>query len=278
MADIKADGAQALDRALGILRLVGSRSTEGLRLADVVSESGLAKPTAHRMLKALERNGLVEQSHDTLLYHLGPEAFVLGVLATGRFGIRRLAATALQRMAAASQDSVFLSAPRDDHAVCLERLDGSFPIRTHVLQAGDRHPLGIGAGSLAMLSAMPDEEVERVLELIAPELAARYPTYSPDFLRAAVAETRETGFAFNPGRLLAGSWGIGVAVIGPEGDCVGALSISAIESRLGEARRAELVPVIQQEAQKLALRLARPEANSNAPEPARPPIRLRKQS
>lgn len=277
-AENKTDGAQALDRALGILRLVGSRSREGLRLADIVSQSGLAKPTAHRMLKALERNGFIEQSLDDRLYHLGPEAFVLGVLATERFGIHRLASGALQRLSAASQDTVFLSVPRDGHAVCLERLDGAFPIRTHVLQAGDRHPLGVGAGSLAMLSAMSDEEIERVLEAIAPELATTYPSYTPEFLRDAVAEARVTGFAFNPGRLLAGSWAIGVPVIGPEGGCVGALSISAIEARLGEERRAELAPLLQQEAQKLSLRLARPEMTTPAPEAARPPLRLRKQS
>ncbi|RYG09747.1 MAG: IclR family transcriptional regulator [Caulobacteraceae bacterium] len=274
--EIKADGAQALDRALGILRLVGSRSKDGVRLADIVSQSNLAKPTVHRMLKALERNGFIEQSAEDRLYHLGPEAFVLGVLATERFGIHRLASGALQRLSASSQDTVFLSVPRDGHAVCLERLDGAFPIRTHVLQAGDRHPLGVGAGSLAMLAAMSDDEVERILESIAPELASAYPTYTADFLRDAVAETRANGFAFNPGRLLAGSWAIGVAVIGPEGDCVGALSISAIESRLGEARRAELAPIVQHEAQKLSLRLARPEITSPAPEPARSPVRLRK--
>ena len=65
--EIKADGAQALDRALGILRLVGSRSKDGVRLADIVSQSNLAKPTVHRMLKALERNGVIEQSAEDRL-------------------------------------------------------------------------------------------------------------------------------------------------------------------------------------------------------------------
>lgn len=275
--DPKGDGAQALDRALSLLRLVGARSRDGLRLSDIVSESGLAKPTVHRMLKALERNGFVEQSSDTRLYHLGPEAFVLGVLATERFGIHRLASGALQRLSAASEDTVFLSVPRDGHAVCLERVDGAFPIRTHVLQAGDRHPLGVGAGSLAMLAAMPDSEVMRVLELITPELEAKYPSYSPAFLQQEVAATRSQGYAFNPGHLLAGSWAIGVAVLNPAGECVGALSISAIEARLGETRRNELAPLLRSEAQKLTARLARPESPSpRASEPARAPQRARK--
>lgn len=272
----KADGAQALDRALTLLRLIGARSKHGLRLTEIVAQSGLTKPTVHRMLRALERNGFVEQNPATRLYHLGPEAFVLGVLATERFGIHRAAAGALARLAAASQDTVFLSVRRDSHAVCLERQEGSFPIKTHVLNAGDRHPLGIGAGSLAILSAMDDAEVEAVLEQNAAEMAANYPTFSPELLRDEVAVTRGQGFAFNPGRLLAGSWAVGVAVLDAGGSCLGALSISAIESRLGEDRRTELASLLKDEAQRLSQRLARPEPLAAGIEPARPPLRMRK--
>lgn len=272
----KADGAQALDRALTLLRLIGARSKHGLRLTEIVAQSGLTKPTVHRMLRALERNGFVEQNPATRLYHLGPEAFVLGVLATERFGIHRAAAGALARLAAASQDTVFLSVRRDSHAVCLERQEGSFPIKTHVLNAGDRHPLGIGAGSLAILSAMDDAEVEAVLEQNAAEMAANYPTFSAQLLRDEVAVTRGQGFAFNPGRLLAGSWAVGVAVLDAGGSCLGALSISAIESRLGEDRRTELAALLKDEAQRLSQRLARPEPLAAGIEPARPPLRMRK--
>ena len=53
-------------------------------------------------------------------------------------------------------DSSFLSVRRDNYAVCLYREEGTYPVRTHALQAGLQHPLGVGAGSLAMLSALPD--------------------------------------------------------------------------------------------------------------------------
>ncbi|GAA0627587.1 IclR family transcriptional regulator [Brevundimonas kwangchunensis] len=272
----KADGAQALDRALTLLRLIGARSKHGLRLTEIVAQSGLTKPTVHRMLRALERNGFVEQNPATRLYHLGPEAFVLGVLATERFGIHRAAAGGLTRLSAASQDTVFLSVRRDGHSVCLERQEGSFPIRTHVLLAGDRHPLGVGAGSLAILSALDDADVEAVLAQNAAELAASYPTFSAELLRDSVAETRAQGFAFNPGLLLAGSWAVGVAVLDSAGSCLGALSISAIESRLGEDRRTELAALLKDEAQRLSQRLARPEPLAAGIEPARPPLRMRK--
>ena len=66
------------------------------------------------------------------------------------------------------------------------------------------------------------------------------------------------GDVFDPGRVLACSWAIGMAVVDSAGHCLGALSISAIESRLGPQRRAELVPLLRQEAERLAKRLSQP--------------------
>lgn len=263
----KVDGAQALDRAVTLLKMVGAG--DGSRLSEIVAESGLTKPTVHRMLKALERNGLVEQDSGSRKYYLGPEALVLGVMANRRHGIRRAASGTLVRLANASHDVVFLSIPRDTHAVCIERLEGDYPIRTHVLQVGSRHPLGVGAGSLAILAKMSDEGVEDVLARIGPELAQEYPAFTPDIIRKKVQEAREQGFAFNPGYLHAGSWAIGAAVIGSDGECLGAISISAIESRLGPERRSELGQLLLEEVAQLSQRLAQPDLSSVAQFPTR---------
>jgi DNA-binding IclR family transcriptional regulator len=147
---------------------------------------------------------------------------------------------------------------RDTHVVCLHREEGAFPIRTHVLRAGDRHPLGVGAGSLAILSCLPDPEIEEMLGANAGELAARYPEYSSDVLHREVQLTRERGYALNGGLLQTGSWGVGVAVLNSQGRCEGALSIAAIETRLTTPRRDQMAALLTAEAQRLADRLANP--------------------
>lgn len=73
-------GSQSVDRALRLLALVGRESASGLPLSEIVAESGLNKPTVRRLLLALMRAGLVEQEARTRRYHLGEEAFVLGLL------------------------------------------------------------------------------------------------------------------------------------------------------------------------------------------------------
>lgn len=266
-------GTRSIERAIALLLLVGRAGTAGARLSDIVATSSLPKPTARRVLLALVRSGLLDQDPTTRRYHIGPEAYVLGVLASERFGIHALARDGLARLARESGDSAFLSVPRDDFAVCLHREEGPFPIRTHVLQAGDRHPLGIGAGSLALLAALPDAEVEAVLARNAALLAAEFPGCAPDFLLTLVGETRARGYAVNPGLVVPGSWGIGIAVPGPDGRPAGALSIAAIESRLTEDRRHALAPLLQREAERLSAALAGAQAGS--PKPARALARAR---
>lgn len=106
---------------------------------------------------------------------------------------------------------------RGSSAVCLYREEGSYPVRTHALQAGQEHPLGVGAGSLAILAALQDEEIEMILAENEPLLVERYPRFHPPHLRGYVAATREVGFSLNPGLIVPNSWGVGVALRYPDG-------------------------------------------------------------
>ncbi len=260
MRDLEAgpvNGTQSVDRALVLLQAVARAGTQGVSLSGLMVGCGLGKPTVRRLLLALIRGGLVEQDTGTRLYHLGEESYVLGTLATPRHGLLEIAADAVERLARASGDTAFVNMRRGSAAICLHREEGSFPIRTHALETGAQHPLGIGAGSLAILSALQDAEAELVLADNAERMAADYPTYDADLLRSDVAATRARGFALNPGRIVGGSWGVGVALRRPDGSVAGALSIAAIESRMQPPRDAELADLLTREAGKIETRLAR---------------------
>ncbi len=249
-------GSQSVDRALRLLALVGRETASGLALSEIVGESGLNKPTVRRLLLALMRAGLVEQETRTRRYHLGEEAFVLGLLSGQRHGLLDLAMASLRALSDTTLDTSFFSVRRDRFVVCLHREEGSWPVRTHALQAGDQHPLGVGAGSLAMLAALPDAEIEAVIEANRAILLARYPAYSPTQLQADIAQTRAQGFALNPGRIVASSWGVGVAVHYPDGRVAGALSIAAIDARMQPQRQEELGATLRHEARQVETRIA----------------------
>jgi DNA-binding IclR family transcriptional regulator len=249
-------GSQSVDRALALLALVRRHAHAGIGLAEIVSQSGLNKPTARRLLLALIRAGLVEQETETRRYFLGEEAFVLGALASYRYNLLEIAVGSLKRISTESEDTSFFSVRRQEHAVCLHREEGAFPIRTHLLQAGHQHPLGVGAGSMAMLASLPDAEVESVIATNAATVAERFPRYTDDLIRQMVRDTRARGWSLNPGLVLANSWAIGMAVRYPDGRVAGALSIAAIDSRMQEERQRQLAGLLEAEALHIEARLA----------------------
>lgn len=255
-ADSLPAGSQSVDRALALLALVRRHAQAGIGLAEIVSQSELNKPTARRLLLALIRAGLVEQEAETRRYFLGEEAFVLGALASYRYNLLEIAVGSLRSISAESEDTSFFSIRRQDHAVCLHREEGAFPIRTHLLQAGHQHPLGIGAGSMAMLASLSDEEAENAIAANMDAIAERFPRYTGELIRRMRHETRERGWSVNPGLVLANSWAIGMAVRYPDGRVAGALSIAAIDSRMQEERQRQLAGLLQAEARHIEARLA----------------------
>ncbi|MEJ1158160.1 IclR family transcriptional regulator [Prosthecomicrobium sp. N25] len=251
----EATGTQAIGRAVGLLRLLASTRNRGASLGEMVEASGLAKPTCRRILLALIDAGLAEQDEASRRYYLGPEAYVLGTVAAERFGIHRLAREHVLRLARETGDAAFLQIRRDHAVVCLQREDGDYPLRSHVLAAGDRHPLGAGAGGITLLAALPDAEVEAVLAANATVYAERYPVLTREVLLGLVTEARATGYGINRGLLFPGSWGMGVVVRDAEGRPDACLSLAAVESRMQPDRQPELYRLLRQEADRLEARL-----------------------
>ncbi|MFV0492778.1 MAG: IclR family transcriptional regulator [Pseudorhodobacter sp.] len=250
-------GSQSVDRALRLLAIVGRRAVDGASLGELVAESGLNKPTVRRLMLALIRSDMVEQDEKTRRYYLGGETYILGTFAAHRHGLLELSAEVLTQLARDTGDAAFLSVRRGSSSLCLHREEGTYPIRTYALMTGHLHPLGIGAGSLAMLAALPDPEIREVMSANAAQLAADYPSLSSDEILTRVKTVREVGYALNPGLIFPDSWGLGMALRRPDGELAGALSLAAIESRMQQPRRDELVNRLREAARNIEKILVR---------------------
>lgn len=242
-----ASGAQSIGRALGLLRLLGESARSGASLSELVASSDLAKPTCRRILLALMEAGLVEQDSQSRRYFLGPEVYVLGTIAAERYGIDRHALDCVSRLAQKTGDAAFLQVRRGTFVVCLNREDGTYPIRSHVLAPGDRHPIGAGAGALAIAAALDDTELEAALAANAPLFESRYPMLTTPLLRILVQEARSKGYAMNRGLLFPGSWGMGMPIRGASGRVEACLSLAAVESRMQPDREPQLARWLAEE-------------------------------
>lgn len=180
----------------------------------------------------------------------------MGTVAATRYDIVSIARDVVRSLAVKTEESAFLSVRRADETVCLLREEGSFPIRSFVLSEGIRFPLGVASAGLAILSFLPDHDVDAYLERH-PELAGEWGrTHAPGPLRERLAETKARGFAVNPGLIVEGSWGIGAAVFDRAGRPEWALSLTGVEFRFGPDRIQSLGRTLMAHAHELSSRIA----------------------
>lgn len=241
-------GTQSIERVVGMLRVVASRGRRGMRIGEVATTSGLPQSTCFRMLQRLEIEGLVDRDPHTRKYFLGPLLHELGLLARPRYRLSELCDGALHRLADLTQDTIYLSERSGMEAVCTNRALGDYPIKAMPLDIGIRRPLGVGAGGLAMLCAMPAQEAEAIIDANGHRYE-KFASFTADFLREAVARGRAQGYSFLDSVVTPGTAAIGVAF--PADDPVGAISIAAISGRLEPDRRDDLARELTQQVRKI---------------------------
>jgi DNA-binding IclR family transcriptional regulator len=232
-------GAQSLRRALDVLRLLASHHEKGLRTNDVIEQSGLERSTAHRLLSCLVEEQFAERDPATRRYRLGMESMRLGFASLRRAPVVDTYRPVLQRLARLSEDTVFLVVRQGDYGVCLHREEGSFPVRIFTVDVGIARPLGIGAAGMALLAALPDEEIAGIRDR--HSAAFEEAGVSSQALARMVERTRRLGYSETIDLITPGVAGVG-AVIPSRGRPFGAVSFGSISSRLDPRRRAQLGP------------------------------------
>ncbi len=240
-------GLQTLDRAVAVLQALGAGGASGMRFVDLQKSLGLSKPTLHRMLRALLSHGLIELLPLSRHYCLGRGLQILARSAPKAVpDLQRICAPAVQCLAEESGDTVFLMARDGLFTVCLGRATGDYPIRTITVEVGSRRPLGIGAGGLAILGALPDQEADRIITALLPKLSA-YPLASAEQIRKSHKMARRNGFALSDEKVAAGVRGVAVAIHDVDGTPIATIGLAGIPKRMSTDRIPVLVGLLKRE-------------------------------
>lgn len=229
-------GTQVLHRASRLLRAVAAKNRVGSRLTDLCNVVGIERPTGHRILQALVGEGLLRQNEVSKRYYLGTQIYEMGLVATPRFDIRDMCHPFLQGIASETGDSTFLTARVGFDGVCLDRVEGNFPIRVFIIEVGLRRPLNVGGGAITILSCLEDEEIERILRANAERCRDRFPRYSEANVRRLIETTRSQGFLTNEVIELPSVRTFAMPIRNPDGSPVAAISTSTISPRLDGER------------------------------------------
>jgi DNA-binding IclR family transcriptional regulator len=262
---VSATGTQALDRGIEILRALVPAGQAGLRLIDVQNAVGLTKPTAHRLLAALARHGFVEQDESSLRYRLAYGLVLLGSSVWDREAeLRDRCHQELLILAEETGDTAHYVIRSGYDSMCIDRCLGSYPIKVFTVEVGERRPLGVGASGLALLSAMPDAEIDEVLRGVSGKLSNFHPL-TEERIRHSVAEAKQSGYAVSAGYGPVNVRGIGVPISNGRGLLSGALSIAAVNERIPTSRVPEIADALLRRRDAIVRRLAEQPAGPSVP-------------
>lgn len=250
----------SIARAARVLDVL-SLAPDGADLTEIVAQSKFSKTTTFRVLASLREVNYVFQDPSTRIYRLGSKLAEMARNAE-QVNVSAIAERGMARLAEMSEDTVFLSVPEGASSICVNRKVGAFPIRTLTLDKGDRRPLGVGAGSLALFCSLSEAQRATVCRVNKNWLAEYGAT--EESLASEYEFFQVNGYARNRGGVVRGMSAIGVPVITASGRLVAALAIGAIDERMKQERIDELIlPGLKREARRLADRLNAMEKEQN---------------
>ena len=260
----RSDQVQSLVRALGIINRLAA-ADEGVTLTEVSQQVGLSASTAHRLLTTLEQERYVHFDAERRLWSVGVQAFVTG---NAFLKTRSLVAAARPHMRALMEDSeetVNLAVEDQHEAVYLAQVDCRQMMRAFA-RPGGRVPLHCSSVGKALLSAMPDGELSKVLHRRGlPKLTVKS-IHTTAGLRQDLAASRARGYAVDDEEHAVGLRCIAAVIFNENTDATAAVSISGPMARIADVRIPLLGELVRRRADAITAQLggALPEWRSRA--------------
>ena len=237
-------------RLFSLLEVMASRD-QLFSLQALVEETGLPKPTLHRMLQQLESAGLLQREDDGRRYSIGVRLRRLAenLLLNNTFhGAQH---TVLRSVVDEIGESCNLTALTGSEVLYLDRVETPAPLRFY-LHSGSRVPVHCSASGKLFLSQMNPAQRRRLLSH-AP-LEAFTPKTLTDFdrLEAEIARVQRDGHAFDDEEFLPGLLCLAVLVPHARGRSNLALALQAPTMRLSRENALQCLPALRRAADALA--------------------------
>lgn len=235
-----------LNSGLDVLESIAAEK-RSLTLTEIATHLGMSKSSVHDLLGTLSDRGYVRRLDDGS-YSVGIKAWEVGCL-SAPIGMARTAAPHMTQLVRAVAHGVSLAVLEGAETVCIQLIEAARGVRVHN-NIGDRSPAHAVSAGQAIMSAMDDEEVTRLmparlLRVTTETLATR------DDLLAELARVRRRGFSISRGAWRVDVAGISAAVRGPDGRVTAGLTIAAPRDQVTDEWIKGAAPLLKMAAQRI---------------------------
>ena len=244
---------QSLVRALAIVNRLAA-AEDGVTLTEAAQQVGLSPSTAHRLLTTLEQERYAHFDAERRLWSVGVQAFVAG---NAFLKTRSLVATARPHMRALmeeSEETVNLAVEDQYEAIYLAQVECRQMMRAFA-RPGGRVPLHCSSVGKALLSAMPDGELAKVLHRQGLPRITVKTINTTAILRQDLMRAREHGYAIDDEEHAVGLRCIAAVIFNETAAPVAAVSLSGPMARIPDARIPLLGDLVRRKADSITAQL-----------------------
>ena len=221
------NGIASVNRALLLLEELAEAGSLGA--TELAGRLDTTKTTSFRLARTLQARGYVVQDPDST-YRLGPRCLTLGDSARRGMDLRAGLRPTLEALHALTEETIQLTVLSGREVIYLDQLLSPKPVLS-VSQIGARSPAHCVSPGLALLAALPDDDLEAFL--LGPlERHTDRTITDPDALRAEIAAARRRGYTVNLGGYRPDVGGVGAAILDHQANPVAAISVCVPTYRL----------------------------------------------
>jgi len=218
---------KSADRTLDILELLAAEP-RGLTMSEIGARLGFAQSSTHGLVRTLRSRGYVTLNGGHR-FQLGARLIQLGLSVGDSLELRSVAREPLERLVAATHDTALLAVPEHGELLYVDKvLSDASDIRTDP-RVTSRRPLHCSSLGKALLAAVTDSSVLKVLDAVGFDPVTPYSIADKKVLLADLASTRQRGYSLDQQEAVLGVFCVGAPVRDHTGRSIAALSLSTIK-------------------------------------------------
>ncbi|SDL96443.1 transcriptional regulator, IclR family [Modicisalibacter muralis] len=246
----KIDGDTPTMRLLALLEVIAEKD-QFFTLQGLVEETGLPKPTLHRMLQQLEAAGMLQRDGDNRQYGTGVRLRRLAETLLMNNTVHGARHSVLSQLVGEIDESCNITALSGNEVLYLDRVETTAPLRFY-LHPGSRVPVHASASGKLFLAQMSPAQRKRLLAHVPLERFTPNTLIDLDALESEIERVRRDGYAFDDEEFLPGLICIAVLVPGAKGRSNLGIAIQAPTMRLTSDQALQFLPALQRAAKAIA--------------------------
>ncbi|TCU11729.1 IclR family transcriptional regulator [Rhizobium sullae] len=222
-----------------------------IRLSEIAKNIGETKQRILRMLRTMERRGLVRKS-DAGTYRLGNTAIVLGTAASTQVDLVRIANPILEELGQKMGETTQLRIIDNGESLCIAKFE---PMRDLRVQAmiGRRRPLFAGSYKVLLAFLHPQVQSQMIPETL-PKFTKRTITDRSKLI-AELEKIRRQGFCVSLGEVSEQLVSVSVPVLAFDGSVIAAVNVAAPEFRTQKSDVHRFTALLKEGANKISAHL-----------------------